>query len=286
VPEARGEYSMTLDSQRVMTLDTVTSRDGTSIAYWRGGDGPPLLLVHGAVADHSTTWRLILPELEKRFTVCVMDRRGRGESGDGPAYDLQREAEDVAAVVESIGAPVSIVGHSFGALCAAEAARISPNVHRLILYEGLPVRGADGFRPGAIDRLEALLASGDVERMLLTMLRDVADLPAQDIELLRSQRDAWQRRLANAPTVPRELRAEERYVFVPERFGDMHAPTLLLVGGDSPSRELRNAGTVARALPNARVVILPDQQRLAMFTAPDLFVEEIVAFLAEDGTVA
>ena len=226
-----------------------------------------------------------LPELEKRFTVYAMDRRGRGGSGDGPAYDLQREAEDVAAVVGAVGGPVSVVGHSFGALCAAEAALLSPNVCRLILYEGLPVRGADGFRPGAIDWLETLLASGDVEGMLLTMLRDMADLPTQDIELLRSQRDAWQRRLANAPTVPRELRAEERYEFVLERFRDVQIPTLLLVGGDSPSRELRNAGTVARALPNARVVILPDQQHLAMFTAPELFIEEVVAFLEEDDRI-
>jgi pimeloyl-ACP methyl ester carboxylesterase len=277
---------MTPDSGRVMIQDTVSSRDGTSIAYWRSGVGPPLLLVHGAVADHSTTWRLVLPALEKRFTVCAMDRRGRAGSGDGPAYDLQREAEDVVAVVQALGGPVSVVGHSFGALCAAEAARLSPNVHRLVLYEGLPVRGADGFRPGAIDRLETLLATGEVEAMLTAMLRDVADLPAQEIELLRSQRDAWQRRLANVPTVPRELRAEERYVFLPERFQHVKIPTLLLVGGDSPSRELRNAGAVARTLPNARVVILPDQQHLAMFTAPDLFVEEVVAFLEGDGRVA
>ena len=277
---------MTPESRKAMIQETVHSRDGTSIAYWRSGDGPPLLLVHGAVADHSTTWRLVLPALEERFTVCAMDRRGRGGSGDGPAYDLQREAEDVAAVVEALGEPVSMVGHSFGALCAAEAALLSTNVSRLILYEGLPVRGADGFRPGAIDRLETLLASGEVENMLMTLLRDVADLPAQEIELLRSQRDAWQRRLANVPTVPRELRAEERYVFLPERFRNVQIPTLLLVGGDSPSRELRNAGTVARALPNARVVILPDQQHLAMFTAPDLFVEEVVACLGDDGRVA
>ena len=108
---------MTLHNRRVMTGDTVHSRDGTSIAYWRSGAGPPLLLVHGAVADHSTTWRLVLPELEKRFTVYAMDRRGRGGSGDGPAYDLQREAEDVAAVVGAVGGPVSIVALMVSRTC-------------------------------------------------------------------------------------------------------------------------------------------------------------------------
>jgi hypothetical protein len=76
-------------------LNTVTSPDGTRIAFWRSGQGPPLLLVHGATADHTTTWRLVLPELERRFTVYAMDRRGRGGSGDGTAYELRLEAEDV-----------------------------------------------------------------------------------------------------------------------------------------------------------------------------------------------
>jgi pimeloyl-ACP methyl ester carboxylesterase len=80
-------------------IRTVTSRDGTPIAFWRGGSGPSLLLVHGATYDHTTAWRFVVPELERQFTVYAMDRRGRGGSGDSPAYELQHEAEDVAAVV-------------------------------------------------------------------------------------------------------------------------------------------------------------------------------------------
>ena len=82
--------------------ETFTSNDGTPIAYRRSGEGPPLVLVHGAAADHGR-WRPVLPAFEERFTVYATDRRGRGGSGDGDDYAIEREFEDVAAVVKSIG---------------------------------------------------------------------------------------------------------------------------------------------------------------------------------------
>lgn len=253
---------------------TATSRDGTRIAFWRSGTGPALLLVHGAIADHSTTWRLVLSLLNERWTVYAMDRRGRGASADGPQYSLRHEAEDVAAVVAAIGEPVTVLGHSYGALCALEAALLTP-VLSLILYEGVALRGAESYQPGTIERLETLLASGDVEGMLVAMLREVAAMDPADIDLLRSQRDAWALRLRNAPTIPRELRAEHAFVFEPARYSGLRCPVTLLVGGDSPQRELANARGVAAALANAGVVVLPGQQHIAMYTAPDEFVAAI-----------
>lgn len=88
-------------------------------------------------------------------------------------------------------------------------------------------------------------------------------------------------RLRNASTVPREIRATVRYSFEPERFGRMETSTLLLVGEDSAPRELETARAVAEALPAARVVVLPGQEHLAMYTAPELFVNEVVRFLEE-----
>jgi pimeloyl-ACP methyl ester carboxylesterase len=260
-------------------MQTVTSADGTRIAYWRSGAGPPLLLVHGATYDHTSAWRFVVPDLERRFTVYAMDRRGRGGSGDSPAYDLQREAEDVAAVIDSIGEPVNLLGHSYGALCALEAALLTANLHRLILYEGVTLSGADYYPPGMIERLEALLEAGDVEGMLLTLMREVIQRPQEEIEFLRSQREDWAARLRNAPTIPREMRGEQGYIFAPERFGSIRTPTLLLVGGDSPPGELENAKGVADALPDAQVVIIPRQRHTAMITAPAVFVSEIVQFL-------
>jgi pimeloyl-ACP methyl ester carboxylesterase len=260
-------------------MENITSGDGTRIAIWRSGTGPPLLLVHGGTYDHTTAWRFVVPELERRFTVYTMDRRGRGGSGDAPAYELQREAEDVAAVADSIGEPVNLLGHSYGALCAVEAALLTPNLRRLILYEGVPLSGADYYPPGTIEHLEALLETGDVEGMLITMMREVIQRPPEEIELLRSQQEDWAARLRNAPTLPREMRVEQSYVFIPERFGNMRTPTLLLVGGDSPAGELENANGVSDGLPDARVVILPGQRHTAMIMAPEVFSNEVVQFL-------
>jgi pimeloyl-ACP methyl ester carboxylesterase len=262
-------------------MHTVTSRDGARIAFWTSGEGPPLLLVHGTTADHTTTWRYVGPALERRFTVHAMDRRGRGGSGDGPAYDLQREAEDVAAVVDAIGGPVTVLGHSHGALCAIEAALLTRNLRRLILYEGVCRNGADLVPQDFIDRLDAMLKAGDVEGMLVALLMELVGMPPAEIDLLRSQPDAWAVRLANAPTIPRELRAVERYRFEPDRFRDMRTPTLLLVGGSSPRREWDDATAVSAALPDARVVALAGQQHAAMYTAPDAFVGEVTRFAAD-----
>ena len=93
------------------TLEHVVSTDGTPIAVWRSGDGPPLVLVHGATADHSR-WAPVLPALQERFTVLAFDRRGR--SGDAATYTLERQFNDVAAVVAWAGGPVDVLAHSYG----------------------------------------------------------------------------------------------------------------------------------------------------------------------------
>jgi pimeloyl-ACP methyl ester carboxylesterase len=260
-------------------MDLITSLDGTPIAVWRSGAGEPLLLVHGATADHSTTWRFVQSQFERRFTVYTMDRRGRGRSGDSGAYDFHREAEDIAAVVDAIGTPVNVLGHSYGALCSLEAALLTPGVQRLVLYEGVPVRGENAYPAGIIERLEELIAAGNAEEALVTMYRDLVEMPSAEIDIMKSNADAWAVRLVNVQTMPREARAEQSYRFTPERFIDMKAPALLLVGGVSPRRELENAQAVAAGLPKSRVVILPGQQHVAMYTAPELFVREVDAFL-------
>lgn len=263
-------------------MNTVVSGDGTHIAYWCSGAGVPLLLVHGATADHSTTWRLVSPRLEQHFTVYTMDRRGRGASGDAPDYALLREAEDIAALVDMIGQPVYVLGHSFGALCAFEAALLTPNITRLVLYEGVPIRGANQYPGGLLDRFQVLHEVGDYEGLLIALYRDLVEMAPQEIELLRSQTDAWNSRLRNAVPLLRELRADEGYVLAPERFQELRTPTLMLVGGDSPHIDLVDAEAVASALPNAKVAILPGQGHIAMYTDPDLFVDSILPFLAKD----
>lgn len=111
----------------------VDSSDGTPIAYRVSGSGEPMLLVHGS-ATSSADWLFVLPLLRDRFTVVTMDRRGRGSSGDNPDHTIAREAGDVLAVLDAVGAEL-LVGHSYGALCSILAAERTNRLRRLVLYE-------------------------------------------------------------------------------------------------------------------------------------------------------
>lgn len=270
--------SKPVGKEDVVSQESVTSKDGTPIAYWRSGDGPPLVLVHGAPADHSR-WTPVLPAFEQLFSVCAVDRRGRGGSGDSDDYTIEREFEDIAAVVDSIGKPANLLGHSFGALCALEAALLTRNVRKLVLYEPpMDVTGEQINPPGVVDRLEALLEAGDRDGVVATMLREVAGVPPEAVEYMRSV-PAWQARVAAAHTIPRELRAQEAYRFDPERFGDLEVPTLLLIGGESPTTFEEAEKAVAEALLDSRIVVMPGQGHVAMDTATDLFTTEVLRFL-------
>jgi pimeloyl-ACP methyl ester carboxylesterase len=259
-------------------MEKVTSRDGTQIAYYRRGAGSPLVLVHGTGAADPTAWRAF-PTLEKRFSLITVDRRGRGESGDGTSYAIEREFEDIAAVADAIGEPVDLLGHSFGGILALEATLLTRNIRKLVLYEGVPIP-SEVFPEGIIDRLQALLDAGDRESVLITHYHDNVGMSPAEIEQLKSS-PAWPARIAAAHTVPRELRALDRYEFAPGRFKDLQTPTLLLLGGDSPQFAKDATETVDRVLPDSRIVVMPGQQHIAMYTAPELFVNEVVRFLLE-----
>ena len=242
----------------------------------------PLVLVHGTGGAYAR-WAPILPALEKQFTVYAVDRRGRGESGEARTYALEREFEDVAAVVDSIGDQVNLLGHSFGGICALEAALLTPRLRKLVLYEPpLPVPGVTIYPEGVIDRLDALLDAGDRSAVLTTFMREVVRMPEYELDLFKSS-PAFPARLAAAHTLPRELRAHEAYRFEPERFKNLRVPTLLLLGGDSPQFFRSAIEAVNAILPNSRIVELPGQQHIAMDTAPDIFIRELVTFLAEPG---
>lgn len=259
-------------------MRTVASRDGTRIAYCRSGAGPPLLLVHGATADHSTTWRLVTPLLNRHFTVCAMDRRGRGGSADGPRYAIDREVDDIASVAADVGGEIDVLAHSFGALCTLEAALVLPNLRRLILYE--PPLGREKIPPvETLDRLDGLLTAGEVEQVLIEFYRTIALIPEHEIDMLRSQEAAWRTRLANAATIPREMRALAGYQFRPERFSQLDIPALLLLGSNSPPQDRATTETLAGVLPQSRVRVFEGQQHLAMYTVPEQFVQVVADFL-------
>src|SRR5262245_5969258 len=147
----------------------IVSRDGTLIACEQGGRGPHLVLVHGTSAN-SLRWEEVRPRLEEHFTVTRIDRRGRGGSGDSAEYAIEREFEDVATVVNALEAPVLLFGHSFGAVCALEAAMRTEKLAGLMLYEAPVCEGESLASPDLLERLESLLATGDREGVLSTLL--------------------------------------------------------------------------------------------------------------------
>jgi pimeloyl-ACP methyl ester carboxylesterase len=133
---------------------TVTSSDGTRIAVECEGTGPSLVLVHGGTGNRNR-WKPLFPLLTPKFTVCAMDRPGHGESGDSPDYSLAKEAQDVAAVVESRPGQVYLLGHSLGGVTALEAAFLTTKISKLVLYEP-PVQERN--REAIAKRMEQLIA--------------------------------------------------------------------------------------------------------------------------------
>jgi len=261
-------------------MEHVTSRDGIPIAFERIGEGMPLVLIHGAGADH-TRWKPILPKLAKHFAVYALDRRGRGQSGDVEPYSLEHESEDVVALVESIPGEVNLLGHSYGALCSLEASLMTANLRRLILYEP-PIHSAvreDGS-VDVVDRMNDYLQAGEREKALLIFLQEIARIPRNEMDMLRSL-PSWPSRVATAHTIPREETIVTSYVFQPERFCHMAIPTLLLLGGDSPPFYRNAIESLRRSLLDSRIVVMPGQRHAAMETAPELFSSEVIRFLTE-----
>lgn len=262
-------------------LRHVTGSGGVRIACEQSGEGPAVVLVHGA---GSARWSfgLLRPHLERRFTVIAVDRRGRGDSGDcegdgdGDGYELESEFEDVAAVVRDAGA-AALVGHSYGGLVAAGAAGRLDGLERLVLYEP-PMGGVLATRE-TIDRWDRLVGHGDRDRMVREFLHDIGGYRDAEIEALAAT-PMWEARKRVAPTVPRELRAELAHRLDPQALAGIGARVLMLVGSESPSWAVRSTKAYSEALPRAEARVLEGHGHGANVTAPELVAAEIERFVA------
>lgn len=257
----------------------VRSADGTPLAVWVEGQGPPLVLVHGSMCDHTASDPLVA-ELRDTMTTFAMDRRGFGASGDAAGYALEREFEDVAAVVEAVaartGGPVALWGHSYGAGCAMGGAALTGAVHHLVLYEpglGIP------YPAGSIEEVEAALAAGDAETALLLVLAGIVGMTDEEIASLRSG-PRWPTMLASAPTVPRECRAEDGWTYRPGAFDGLSAPTLLLAGTETHPVLRQATDRALAAIPGARVQVLEGHAHLAHRSDPVMVAAVIRSFVS------
>lgn len=261
-------------------MKQVRSKDGTLIACECSGEGPPLVAVPGVL----TSIRLwpVLPALGEHFTVYAVDRRGRGDSGDADSYAIEREFEDVAAVVDAIGTEVNVLGHSFGGHCVLGAALLTANIRRLVVYETDAPEGMDtqAMPADLVDRFQSLVEAGDRVGAVTTFFREAFQMLPEEIEEAKTW-PTFPAMVSAAHTFPREVRALEAYQFETQQFRQMNVPTLLLLGGDSPDFAKRSMESWHSFLPHSRIVVLPGQEHMAHYTAPDLFVREVVSFVKD-----
>jgi pimeloyl-ACP methyl ester carboxylesterase len=259
----------------------VQSPDGTALAVWVDGDGPPLVLVHGSVSDH-TTLAPFVAELATDLATFSMDRRGFGASGDAPGYAIERDFEDIATVVDAVaarvGGPVALFGHSYGANCAMGAAALTGSVHHLVLYE--PSLGVS-YPPGSIEAIENAVAAGDLERAVVAMFVDILEMSEEQIVALRaSTTPSWATRIAAAHTLPRECRVEESWTYCPGRFDAVTAPTLLLAGSETPADLSKATHAAADAIPTTRIQVLDGHAHMAHKTHPAMVAAIVRQFIS------
>lgn len=262
----------------------VRSRDDTPIAVFSSGDGPGLVLVHGATADH-TAFRVVGPMLAGSFTVHAIDRRGRGASGDATRpYSIEREFEDVATVAQTLaaggGASVDVFGHSYGGRCALGAALLTDTIRRVISYEGAPTPPGSSYHPSGVEeRLRGRLATGDRDGALSLFLSEVVGMGALD--LLAYQADPiWPTRAAAAGTILRELEAEADPAASLDRLGAVRRPVLQLLGGESMPVFGDATFALDERLADGRVIVIDGARHAAHHTHPDQVVAAVQAFLA------
>jgi pimeloyl-ACP methyl ester carboxylesterase len=252
-------------------MTSISSSDGTEIAFDRTGDGPPVVLVGGAFSERTFPAMVQLASrLSARFTVFNYDRRGRGGSGDtgsATGSSVEREVDDLRAVVAAASGEVSVFGLSSGAVLALRAAAAGVPMSRLALYEPPFVVDEEGFLPPADlgARIDELLRQRRHGRAVTTYMKDGMGVPAAMVNLMPLF-PGWRRLKRLAPTIPYDYAVMgEDFAGRPLRASDwsgVGVPTLVLSGERSPIGLRHGAEAIARVLPAARHLALAGQNHM------------------------
>jgi pimeloyl-ACP methyl ester carboxylesterase len=263
-------------------VQTVTSEDGTRIAYERHGEGPPLILLHGGSAPQY--WTPVVPRFADDYAVVVPHRRGVGESGDSEAYSLDRGVEDVRAVVDAVDGDPVVFGHSFGGLLALETARTT-SLERLVAYEPAVLVGEYRERATLAAQMQERLEAGDEREAMRYYVREVMHGgDVDDLDAWLAEWPPWPDIVSLAPNIVRINRAIEGYRLPDEL--DLTAPTLLLTGTEGPPHLRDGIRAVHEAAPDSRLVEFEGVGHGGPAEAPDRVTAEVRAFLEEDAPTA
>jgi pimeloyl-ACP methyl ester carboxylesterase len=268
-----------------MTTRHVTSDDGTPLAFDRLGAGPPLILIGGMLCDRQTT-RPLAEKLAERCTVVNYDRRGRGESGDTEPYAVEREVEDVAALIAAVGGSAAVYGHSSGAGLAAHAAAAGLPITRLVLHE--PPYGPDDEQSTRAARIlaeevGAALADDRPGEAVSLFLAD-SGMPAEAVDAIST--DPRMRALAS--TMPHDFAVmgdDTRGGTIPEdMIATITVPTLVLSGGASDGFFRDTAARLAGILQDGAQMVLEGADHAAPADAVAPVVANFVTATAADET--
>ena len=242
-------------------MSHVTSKDGTTIAYERSGNGAALILVDGALCSRAFgPSRKIAAALAPHFTVYAYDRRGRGASGDTHPYSPAREVEDLAALIEAAGGSACLLGLSSGGALALEAAASGLPVEKVAAYEP-PYVDDSGQRGGAAyeGHLQRLVAEGRRGGAVKYFMKDMVGVPAPAVVMMRLMPWIWRKLEAVAPTLPYDAAVMTAFRIPRARFASIGVPSLVMNGAKTDPRLREAARTIAAAIPAARHRELPGQ---------------------------
>jgi pimeloyl-ACP methyl ester carboxylesterase len=259
-----------------------TSADGTPIAYERTGDGPPLVIVGGAFNDRRSAKQLA-ELLAPSFTVFTYDRRGRGDSGFTEPYAVEREIEDLQAVIEATGGSAALFGHSSGGALALETTARSVSVSRLAVYE-IPYI-VDGSRPPLpddyIEHLEELTAAGKRREIVAYFMEKAVGMPPEMVaQMIEAPFVADMERLAHTVSYDGRvmLRGSMNGGALPAEWRDsVTVPALVMDGGNSPGWARNSSRALTRVLPDVQYRTLEGQDHAA---APDAIAPVLTEFLS------
>ena len=264
----------------------VTSKDGTRIGFDRTGEGPVLVLVAGALSDRSSTTRLAAL-LSERSTVINYDRRGRGESTDTLPYAVEREVEDIEALIDAAGGSASVFGHSSGAVLALEAAaRLPAKVRKQVLFE--PPFVVDDSRPRVpedfVAHIDELIAAGKRGDAVAYFMTDAVGVPAEFVDgMKKSPMWAAMERTAHTLAYDGRLMGDTQAgkPLPAERWKTAKAPALVLSGGASEPWLHAAAEALAALLPDAEHRVLEGLDHAAAVMAAEKLVPVLAEFLAD-----
>jgi pimeloyl-ACP methyl ester carboxylesterase len=261
----------------------VRSNDGTTIAYERNGDGPPIILVDGAMVYREFgPAKPMSALLAPHFSVIAYDRRGRGESGDAYPYAVEREIEDIEALIREAGGEAFVYGVSTGGVLALEAAACGLPITRLAVYE--PPFLIDDSRPPLpddyLEEFKRLLSAGRRGDMLAHFMTKGVGQPAEEVEAMRNA-PFWPRLESVAHTLIYDTTIMGDFKLPPERtrkWASIQAPTLVMGGEESPASLQNAVRAVAAAVPGAALRMLEGQTHDA---APEVIARQLLPFFQE-----